>query len=284
MKKLASVLIISLCTLSLSTLISCDGSSSASSSGCTLTDNTTETATISTNGCYKVTRDTSSCLASRTAQGLSGFWLNFSCRVTLTVSGGNVTIVSDIQPDHTSNYFQSNDPCYSNNQPAGRYQNPNFIAEQSVSMTVPLVPTPSTSAMPLGIVGIAVNGVAIYSNAAAPGDNIYDEADSFDYCEGHPDGSSVYHYHIEPPTASNNDADFIGVMRDGYPVYGIQEHGGGSPTLDAQGGHTGTTPDSGSATYHYHTYQQTEGSAPFRNAYFITSGTYAGAIGTCTGC
>ncbi len=116
------------------------GGSSGSSSECTLTANTTQT-TASSNGCYKLTRDTSSCLASREAQGLSGFWLNFSCRVTLTKSGSNVIITTDGQPDHKSPYFATSNPCYEAGFPSGRAANPNTLGSQTLSVTVPFSPT-----------------------------------------------------------------------------------------------------------------------------------------------
>lgn len=268
----------------------CSNSSSSSSSGgsttCTVTDNTTETSQSSL-GCYKLTRDTSSCQASRTAQGLSGFWLKFSCRVTLTKSGSNVTITTDGQPDHKSPYFGSSHACYQSGFPSGRSANPNTLAAQSISVTVPYSPSASAgtvgTAMSMGVVGVAINGVAIFSNAAAPGDDIYDEVATFDKCEGHPAGTK-YHYHIEPTTATDNDDNFIGVMRDGFPVYGRAEYGGGSPTLNKAtgGGHQGLTADSpSSSVYHYHVNLQTSGSD---SAYFITSGYYMGTTGSCTGC
>lgn len=265
------------------------GSSSSSSTGsgtCALTDNTTET-TASTNGCYLLSRDTSSCAASRTAQGLSGFWLNFSCRVTLTKSGSNVIITTDGQPDHKSAYFSTSNACYEAGFPTGRFANPNTLGSQSISMTVPYSPSAGAgstgTAMGMGAIGIALNGVAIFSNAAAPPDNIYDEVDTFDKCEGHPAGT-MYHYHTEPTTATNADEYFVGVMRDGFPIYGRYDAGGATPTLNkaSGGGHQGTTVDSGgSSVYHYHVNYQSSGSD---NAYFITSGYYMGTAGTCTGC
>jgi hypothetical protein len=137
--------------------------------------------------------------------------------------------------------------------------------------------------MGMGVVGIALNGVAIYDNVAAPPDNIYDEVDTFDKCEGHPAGT-MYHYHIEPTTATNGDDNFVGVMRDGFPIYGREEYGGGVPTLDKAtgGGHLGYTVDStGTTVYHYHVNLQTSGTD---SAYFITSGYYMGTAGSCTGC
>lgn len=70
-------------------------------------------------------------------------------------------------------------------------------------------------------------------------------------------------------------------MRDGFPVYGPKDSDGTTPTLDSNGGHTGTTVDSTTAVYHYHVNLQTSGS---NSAYFITSGNYAGTAGACTGC
>lgn len=270
------------------------GSSSSSSTttdSCTLDDNTTQGA-ASSNGCYLLTRDTTSCQATREAQGLSGFWLKFSCRVTLTKSGSNVVITTDGQPDYKSAYFATTNACYASGFPSGRSANPNTLGSQSISMTIPLSPSnPSDttgSAMSLGVVGVALNGVVIYSNVAAPGDNIYNEVSTFDKCEGHPAGT-MYHYHTEPTTASNSDANFIGVMRDGYPIYGRYHTGTTAPTLThggttTKGGHTGTTVDSSSSVYHYHVNLQTSGSS---SAYFITSGYYmgpSGQVGSCTGC
>jgi hypothetical protein len=262
------------------------GNDDASSTSCSLTNNTTEGA-VSSNGCALLTRDTSSCQASRTAQGLSGFWLKFSCRVTLTKTGSNVILTSDGQPDHKSAYFSKTNACYAEGFPTGRSANPNTLATQSISMTVPYSPSTTGgstgTAMSMGTVGLAINGVAIFSNAAAPGDNIYTEVATFDKCEGHPAGTK-YHYHTEPTTATNSDANFIGVMRDGFPIYGRYDSGNVTPTLNlaSTGGHSGTTVDSpSSAVNHYHVNLQTSGA---NSAYFITSGYYMGTAGSCTGC
>src|SRR5207244_2278502 len=70
-------------------------------SACALADHTSATATV-TNGCAVLSRDVSACLAGRQAQGLSGAWLEFSCRVKLSVvAGANayVLVESDGQPD-----------------------------------------------------------------------------------------------------------------------------------------------------------------------------------------
>lgn len=255
---------------------------------CTLTANTTPTGTTN-NGCALVTRDTSACQASRTSAGLTGFWSKFSCRVTLTAASGGattVTVASDGQPDHESNYFPTTDPCYAAYSPVAL--DPNHIAVHALSLTVPLAPTSGSQTMGLGPVGMALDGSAIFDNQAAPGDDIYAEAASFDRCQGHPSPASQYHYHTEPYAISHDDDAFIGVMRDGYPIYGRRDVDGTLPAnLDASGGHTGTTPDSPStAVYHYHTNLQTShtGATSGDTDWFLATGTYAGPPGSCTGC
>src|SRR4029079_11608636 len=103
---------------------------------CALEDDTTQTSTMSASGCHVLDRDTSAWQDARTAAGLSGFWLNFSCRVTLSVSNGVVKAAFDGQPDYKSNYFKSSDPCHEDY--TGAIQNPNFIATKSSVVEFPL--------------------------------------------------------------------------------------------------------------------------------------------------
>lgn len=255
-------------------------------SGCTLIANTTATTTLNTYGCALLTRDTSSCKADREAQGLSGFWLKFSCNVTLQKSGANVILTSENEPDTKSFYYNTTDACYEAFSSTARRANPNKIAAQTITMTVPYNPTAAATARATtgGVIGMALNGIAIYSNTAAPGDNIYEEEATFDKCDGHPDSSSRYHYHTEPSAITNTDSNFVGVLRDGFPIYGRNDYETGTTVtgLDAQGGKTGKTADSPStAVYHYHVNLQTDGTD---SAYFISTGYYKGTAGTCTGC
>ena len=198
-------------------------------------------------------------------------------------------IAGDSRPDYKSGYFSSSDACNESWTYSGRTQNPNTIATQTISMTVPATGTTTTAnAMSGGVVGMALNGVSIYSNAAAPGDQIYAEISTFDKCSAHPDSNSRYHYHSQPESISNADYNFIGVMRDGFPVYGYKDYATGTTAtgLDSAGGHTGTTVDSPStAVYHYHANLQTgTGTYASTSAYFLTTGYYAGTAGSCTGC
>lgn len=261
------------------------GTDATSTNACTLAANTAVSSVVAPSGCTVLTRDTSSCQAARTAAGLSGFWLKFSCRVTLSMSGGNVSVTSDGQPDYLSNYFATSNACHEAY--TGAIQNPNTIAALSLSMQMPATADTNSAKMNGGIVGVAINGVPIFANFAAPGDDIFQEAATFDRCGGHPQQQGQYHYHSEPFALSYDDSNLIGVMRDGYPVYGRKDSDGSTPTLDSMGGHTSVTADSPSAAvYHYHLNEQTSTSAGTigQKQWFLTAGTYRGTAGSCTGC
>ncbi len=252
------------------------GGGDLASGGCALTASTTATSTV-TNGCALLERDTSACMAARTAQGLGGAWLEFSCRVTLTNMTGYVQAASDDRPDYESNYFPSTDPCYAAYTPS--FPDPNQISAQSLVIKAPTAPDTAGATMGLGPVGIAVNGVAIFDNQAAPGDDIFKEAASFDRCGGHPAPGGQYHYHGEPYAISYDDAKLIGVLRDGYFVYGRRDSDGSTPaSLDAHGGHVAATADSATPVYHYHLTQQTSTSSGTlgQMQWFLTTGSYEG--------
>jgi hypothetical protein len=278
-----------------STSFTTSGTSSGNS--CSLEDNTTAVSTY--NGCSLLSRDTSSCQSSRVAQGLTGNWLKFSCRVTLTVSGSNVLISTDSQPDYKSTYFSSSNACYSYY--AVSFPDPNTLSAQSFVMTVPKSASAGSGGsnlMSLGVVGVALNGVAIYDDKAAGADNIFDEMGSFDECQGHANAQNVYHYHSEPYAISHDDDNVIGVMRDGYWIYGRNEDGSGTLATSvgtwqtAYGGHVTTPPGGSSSVFHYHANLQTgtDTSGSTKNVYFLTGNNggshpkYWGTAGSCSGC
>jgi hypothetical protein len=113
----------------------------------------------------------------------------------------------------------------------------------------------STLEYPLGAIGVAVDGVAIYSGLAAPGDRIDTEQYTFDDYEAHPDNRGSYHYHTATPgplealahaglvthtTPGAAELEIYGVLCDGTVVLGCTELDGSAPRtddLDAQNGH-----------------------------------------------
>jgi len=281
--------------------------STTTSSTCTQSLNTTETGTSTmgiSGSCSMLTRDVSSCYATRIAAGFSATndantWLKFSCRVSLTLSGGNVTIVSDSLPDYKSLYYSSSSGCYTAQ--TTTTANPNKAGAQSITLTVPYAPTSSAGAsMGMGTVGLAINGVVIFNPLAAGTDNIYDESGNFDYCQGHPENTSKYHYHTEPYAISSNDSNLIGVMRDGYFIYGRKDSDGSTASssssmgtwLTASGGHVGVPPSGTASIFHYHAHTQTGNNSAGQSmtVFFLsgngttTSANYRGTAGACTGC
>ncbi len=267
------------------------GTAEEEGGSCELAADTTATNQVSSLGCALLTRDTSSCQSERESQGLSGFWLKFSCRVSLTKSGDTVVISTDGQPDYASKYFEETNSCYEEQDLTGRRDNPNLISAQNIRMTVDYTPAQAGSATTTseGTVGVALNGVSIFDNTAAGTDDIYEEALTFDACDGHSEPvKGAYHYHTEPVSITQDDDAFVGVLKDGFPVYGKFCNGGTSaPTgLDAQSGHTSATIDSTTPVYHYHVNKQTSTSSATlgQEAWFITDGAFTGTAGSCSGC
>lgn len=107
-----------------------------------------------------------------------------------------------------------------------------------------------------GAIGIAINGVSLYGNAdATNGDAFINEGKTFDTCNGHPEMTGDYHYHMEPATGcaftntAGQHSPLFGIMYDGVPIYGQLGDNGVAPTdLDSCGGHTDKT----YPFYHYH--------------------------------
>ncbi|KAI8853947.1 YHYH protein-domain-containing protein [Chytridium lagenaria] len=150
---------------------------------------------------------------------------------------------------------------------------PNKAQVQCLNFTVPRSPTinntpfyigvytdktqkTTNTAIPMGQLGITVNGVAIYGNADATKSDAYvTEGKTMDTCGGHPDMSGTYHYHDEPTSGcviketKTSHSPLFGIMLDGIPIYGPYGDTGAVPTdLDECNGHVDKT----NSFYHYH--------------------------------
>ncbi len=179
------------------------------------------------------------------------------------VEGNYVVIKSNGLPDHKTPYYKGTQwastmyEAYNGTNSAWS-QNPNTIASQSLVFKIPLNPVKasSTTDTPLGPMGVAVNGVAIFNQYAAGRVALTTEINSFDEYDGHPQNTGQYHYHMEPfyITGSKGKDALIGFLLDGFPVYGSQENGKTltSADLDTYHGHTGATADYPNGIYHYH--------------------------------
>ena len=175
--------------------------------------------------------------------------------VTAVVSGASVIIESNGMPNHTSPYWSPTHPLYVAPTVAEGLA-PGYIDDfnGSYSLTVPANPTKasSTTATGLGPIGIAVSGAMIYDDQEGPNVPLDNAIGSFDYTGAHT-GPQSYHYHIEPKAWSDDDDELIGIISDGFFLYGRRDADGTYPTdLDASGGHTGPTTHNADGEYHYH--------------------------------
>ena len=144
--------------------------------------------------------------------------------------------------------------------------NPNVPCDVPYHISIPLFPqykaTP-TEPPPLGILGIATNGVAIYgaqegggTNAAEPepGAQITDAQ----YWYGHAAMSGDWHYHSSLTGHKDMPGPSvkIGYALDGFPIFGALEN---SSLLDECNGRN----INGSYQYHVRTLDQVDGSANY---------------------
>ena len=140
--------------------------------------------------------------------------------VGLSASGGVYTFTATGIPDHATADF-----------PTG--YNPNSITAQSYSYSLAADPQwmqDGVGCLPMGIIGFATNGVAIFNPYTADGYNAVegDNRERFDLCDGHPTNQGRYHYHKRPvsclvPSAMTSQTGesevLIGVALDGFPMY-----------------------------------------------------------------
>ena len=180
--------------------------------------------------------------------------------LSYAINGSTVTFTTQDLPNHTSPYWDMTNPLYEayNGTNSSWNQNPNSIVTQNITLTVPLYPSEATTheATALGAIGISLNGVVFYNQYAGPNQPLTNEIDSFDQWLGHPQQQGAYHYHIEPTylTQEFGEDAFLGLLSDGFPVYGALENGATitSSDLDEYHGHTAATVDFPDGIYHYH--------------------------------
>jgi hypothetical protein len=207
---------------------------------------------------------------------------NYKSAVTLTVGTSSITLRSEGVPDHPSPYWGEGNSLYEE-QRAGGTLNPGRIATQNYSMTIQIFPSEASSkeATSLGPIGMALNGVPIYNDRE--GGNVpVDEGvlGSFDRAGAHPGPGNTYHYHTTGDFTGNDNANLIGFLRDGFPIYGRKDVDGSYPSnLDLNGGHVGTTGEFNTAIYHYHASNVAYLNSRF---YILKAGSYHGTKGTFT--
>ena len=105
-------------------------------------------------------------------------------------------------------------------------RNPNAIAPRDIVLTIPANPgrAPTTSCVPMGMIGVALNGVAIFNALDLGGrDAVAHEVQ--DLCNGHPQMQGQYHYHGPSaclPSQTATEA-LIGYALDGFGIYSMYD-------------------------------------------------------------
>lgn len=232
-----------------------------SSSDSTTDDSTTATTSSSTNN-VSITNVVQS---------------KYKSNVIVSTSDGYITLTSKGTPDHVSAYWGVGNALYEEN-PTG--VNSGLIKERDNVMTIPVKPVSATvkEVTELGAIGMALNGVPIYNDRE--GGNVPLDAlvlQHFDRAGAHV-GPSGYHYHVSGDFTTKDDANLVGFLRDGFPIYGRKCVSGNYPTdLDTNGGHTSVTADFSTAIYHYHC-----SNTNYLNlgVYVLKAGSYNGTKGT----
>lgn len=196
------------------------------------------------------------------------------------LDGADVVIETIGEPNHTTPYYSSTHPLYVEPSVTSEAQmTPTRIDtsgrdyEASVTVSSNPVVASSTTATQLGSIGIAVSGAFLYNDQEGGGD-LDSAAGSLDYVGAHI-GPSDYHYHLEPLAFSNDDQNLIGIISDGFFIYGRQCNSTSTyPTdLDASGGHTSTTQHTGEEEYHYHIINELYSNT---GRYIVFAGPYQG--------
>ncbi len=174
-------------------------------------------------------------------------------------------------PDHTSPFYEESNPLFEEytgdnpdfsteiTLPTGVTIDPDLMATEFV-FKLPLRPKEVESdnqPTNLGPIGVALNGVVFFNQFNGRRELLDQrEFNNTDQWNGHPSPRLSYHYHIEPIWLTQNmgsDA-LLGVLLDGFPVYGPVEDGVTltSDDLDEFHGHFGKTADFRKGIYHYH--------------------------------
>ena len=232
--------------------------------------------------CMSCTKTVDGTVVSGDVSITSAVTSSYKSAVTTSTSGSSITLKSNGMPEHKSPYWVTTNPLYEA-QIAGQNNNPGNIATQVFVMTIPTNPATASSkeATSLGPIGMALNGVAIYNDRE--GGNVPVDAStllSFDRAGAHNGPGNLYHYHFTGDFTGNDNANLIGFLRDGFPIYARKDKDGTYPSnLDANGGHTGATTEFPTGIYHYHAANTAYLNSRF---YVLKSGSYNGTKGTFT--
>lgn len=162
---------------------------------------------------------------------ISGSTWNFLKKVTIdgtvswpqavftnVVSGTyRVLTGNDLPINHTTGVF----PVAASDDAHQYDANPNTISAQSIKQTLPAEPVYSNTPYCMGgEVGIMLSGVALF-NAFDAGLRDAPAHELQDSCDGHPQGTGLYHYHsISNCMKDMSVSTVLGYAYDGFPITG----------------------------------------------------------------
>jgi hypothetical protein len=137
-------------------------------------------------------------------------------------------------------------------------RNPNTISAIDILLTLPTNPqlAATSSCVPMGMIGVSLNGVAIFNALDAGGrDAVAHEV--LDLCNGHPQPEGQYHYHGPSSCLPNQTANetLIGYALDGFGIYSLYDEKGRELTdaaLDECHGRTSEVAWDGARVNMYH--------------------------------
>ncbi|MBV8331459.1 MAG: YHYH protein [Candidatus Eremiobacteraeota bacterium] len=177
--------------------------------------------------------------------------------LTIVRRGTQRTISGNGLPGHQTGTFpiSPSDPAYEYD------QNPNAIAPQSVSYSIPANPAVAAapSCLNMGPIGIMLTGAQLFNAFDAQGRDaaVHELLDS---CWGHPQQQGAYHYHTFSACMGDSvtgHSKLLGYALDGFGIYGPRGQDGTvlwSNDLDECHGHAHVIAWNGKRVtmYHYH--------------------------------
>jgi YHYH protein len=179
-------------------------------------------------------------------------WPN--AQISISIEGTERVVRANNLPKHPTGEF----PIRPGSEAYDYDRNPNHIGEQKILLRMPVQPALAQTphCVPMGMIGFAVSGVAIF-NAFDLGGRDAPAYEIQDNCNGHPEMTSQYHYHDWSPCIADKGSDEpVGWILDGFPILGPVDAEGREYTntdLDECHGMTGSILIDGkrAVTYHY---------------------------------
>jgi hypothetical protein len=151
-------------------------------------------------------------------------WADAMFSTSLT-AGRRLIVGNALPTNHTTGIFpiRNDDPAFQID------RNPNAIASQKLAWSLPVSPELSMSptCVPMGMVGVMLNGVPLFNALDAAGrDAVAHEVQ--DHCNGHPERRGQYHYHgpskcIKGAMENNT---LLGYAADGFGIYSMFDANG----------------------------------------------------------